>query len=354
MQMDGQIGFLLKSIGMEIPVIQAPMAGVDTPALAAAVIKSGGLGSLACALRTPDDIRAACRQIRQETAGPINLNFFCHSVPEYSDAARRRWLQRLLPYYHGFGLDPQSLLPSAVRAPFNENFCEVIEDINPRVVSFHFGLPSHELLTRVKKMGAVIFSSATTVAEAVWLEQNGCDVVIAQGAEAGGHRAMFLFADIENQPDMFPLLGEVLAHIKIPVIAAGGITNVRDVHAALAMGAAAVQIGTGYLFCPEANVSPLYRDALCSFDETVITNVFSGRPARGIKNRFINEIGPMAREAPDFPHAAELVNPLRQASEKSGNIDFMQMWSGSKRVPHDMDAQTYTRFLYEGVTGSGA
>lgn len=351
--MNRQTALLLKSTGMKIPLVQAPMAGVDTPALAAGVANAGGLGSLACAMRSPDDIYAAWAQIRRETAGAINLNFFCHDMCDVSAAAQEHWRQRLMPYYHEYGIDPQHIPAATVRAPFDEKFCDVVEDIKPQVVSFHFGLPASHLLARVKKTGAVVFSSANTVAEAVWLERNGCDVVIAQGAEAGGHRAMFLSKDVTEQPDTLPLVTAVLAHVKLPVIAAGGMADGADIQRALALGAAAVQLGTGYLFCPEANVSPLYRAALCSPAETETTNVFTGRPARGIKNRFIAEVGPISPDVPAFPHAAALVSPLRQASEKSSNPDFMQMWSGSKRVPHDMNAHDYTRFLYDGAIAIG-
>lgn len=338
---------LLQLLGIDCPIIQAPMAGVDSPALAVAVASVGALGSLACALLSPNGIREACRFMQGETARPINLNFFCHVQPQRSMAQQERWRQELLPYYAEFGIDPDGIAPSATRVPFDENFCTIVEEIRPRVVSFHFGLPEPELLDRVKRAGAVVLSSATTVEEAIWLEQYGCDVVIAQGAEAGGHRGMFLTKDIDSQLPMAELVPRIVEAISVPVVAAGGIADANDIANAFALGAAAVQLGTAYLFCPEAQVAPLYRDMLATDTATALTNVFSGRPARGIVNRFVAEIGPMSSVAPDFPYAAQRVNPLRQASEKAGRADFMQMWAGMHRQPHDLSAATLTRALCE-------
>ncbi len=335
----------LKSIGIKHPVIQAPMAGVDTPELAIAVSKAGGLGSLACALLSPDAIQQACTEIRKETAQPFNLNFFCHRQNTASADQQSRWKQRLAPYYKEFGIDVDAAPPSAKRAPFDDQFCQIVEDVKPHVVSFHFGLPEPSLLSRVKATGAMILSSATTLAEALWLEKNGCDAIIAQGAEAGGHRAIFLSTDIDDQPDTETLVTEIAKHTKLPVIAAGGIADRQDVEHMLSLGASAVQIGTAYLFCPEARISPLYKKAISENTQTTLTNVFSGRPARGIVNRFIQEMGEMSQDAPEFPYASRLVNPLRQASEKAGSTDFMQMWAGTHRIPHDMDAKTLTLAL---------
>lgn len=338
---------VLQSLGIEIPIIQAPMAGVDTPELAIAVAEAGGLGSLACALLSPDAIRAAWVKIRAGTSAPINLNFFCHSPEIDSPEPQERWKLRLAAYYQEFGLDADNVVPCVNRAPFDEDFCCAVEEIRPPIVSFHFGLPASDLLARVKATGAIVLSSATTLDEAMWLERNGCDVIIAQGVEAGGHRAMFLGNDIQNQPSIEDLLSSVLKAVKVPVIAAGGIADVDVAHKALSMGAIAVQLGTAYLFCPEARVSPLYRAALASDQATTLTNIFSGRPARGIVNRFIEEMNGISADAPSFPYASRLVQPLRQASEAAGCSDFMQMWSGTHRVPHNMDAKTFTRDFYE-------
>jgi nitronate monooxygenase len=338
---------IIRLLRIENPFIQAPMAGADTPDLAAAVSEAGGLGSLACAMLSPDGIREAWHITRSKTDKPVNLNFFCHKQKAKSPAQEERWKQRLMPYYRELGILPDENAPSAARAPFDESFCDVIEDIKPPVVSFHFGLPDKKLLDRVKNSGAIVLSSATTVGEAIWLERQGCDAIIAQGVEAGGHRGLFLTDDLSTQTSASLLLSQVIKAISIPVIAAGGIADAKGMAEALALGAAAVQLGTAYLFCPEARISPVHRTALATDAETALTNVFSGRPARGIVNRFINEVGPMSPDAPDFPHASTLVAPLRRASENSGREDFAQMWSGQVRKAHSMTAGTLTKTICE-------
>jgi nitronate monooxygenase len=344
---------LLRLLGIDSPIVQAPMAGVDTPALAVAVSKAGGLGSLACALLSPAQIRDAWQAMRRQTDRPLNLNFFCHAVPARSAAQQLQWQQLLAPYYAEFGIDPATVAPSPARAPFDASFCEIVEELRPPVVSFHFGLPNRELLDRVRHTGAAVLSSATTVEEAIWLEQRGCDAVIAQGIEAGGHRGMFLETDIGKQLATMELVPRIVDAISIPVIAAGGIDAAQSARAVFAAGASAIQLGTAYLFCSETRVSPLYRSMLESDRETTLTNIFSGRPARGIVNRLTVELGPMSAAAPDFPHAAHWVNPLRQASEKSGSADFMQLWSGSRRKPHTLDAETFTRALCAHILAPG-
>lgn len=332
-------------LGAAKPFIQAPMAGVDTPEMAAQVAKSGGVGSLACAMLTPPQIIDAYAYIRQHTDKPFNLNFFCHHQPEKSDVQQERWKARLSGYYKEFGLDPGSVAPSTARAPFDETFCALVEELRPGIVSFHFGLPEERLLRRIKDAGNIVLSSATTAEEAIWLERRGCDVIIAQGAEAGGHRGMFLSDDVSVQQNTDDLLAQVLHVVSVPVVAAGGLADTADIRRVLDAGAAAVQVGTAFLFCKEARVAPLHRDMLKTDHPTVLTNVFSGRPARGIVNRFIEEVGPISPDAPAFPYAADLVNPLRQASEKSGSADFMQMWSGAVRKPHQMSAAELTASL---------
>ena len=340
-----QSSSFLQTLGVNLPIIQAPMAGIDTPELAIAVSEAGGLGSLACALSSPDDITSRYAIIRKHTTSPINLNFFCHRQSTDDPILQRKWKGRLQSYYEEFGITDANIKPSTTRAPFDEKFCDVVEDLKPSIVSFHFGLPVPPLLNRVKKAGVVVLSSATTVEEAIWLERNGADAIIAQGAEAGGHRALFLNDDIRNQPMLDDLLPSILKTVQIPVIAAGGITDAKMVNHVLDLGAVAAQIGTAYLFCPEAKVSPLYREALSGTGETTITNIYSGRPARGIVNRFIKEVGPLSADAPPFPFASTYVNPLRQASEKENSTDFMQMWSGTNRVPHHLSARELTLAL---------
>lgn len=336
-----------QSLGIKIPIIQAPMAGATTPEMVIAVSNAGGLGSLPCALLSVNAVREAWAKIRAACSLPVNLNFFCHTDEPDDPAKQERWKNRLAGYYAGLGLDINTPKVSASRAPFNDEFCSLVEELKPPVVSFHFGLPAADLLTRVKNTGALMFSSATTVEEAKWLEQNGCDVIIAQGAEAGGHRGMFLSEDITLQTDMEDLLKEIINSVNIPVVAAGGIADGSDIKKAIGMGASAVQVGTAFLFCKEANISPLHLQALKGDHATAITNVFTGKPARSIINRLVKETGPMSADAPVFPYAATLVVPLRQAAEKSGSGDFIPMWSGTRRIPHSLDAATLTTTLYE-------
>jgi nitronate monooxygenase len=332
---------------IETPILQAPMAGVQDSKMAIAVSEAGGLGALPCAMLSADKVKSEIETIRRGTSKSFNVNFFCHPTPTLDDAAELRWRKALEPYYREFGLDPSSISNEALRASFDEEFCAIVENHKPSVVSFHFGLPKADLLERVKATGTKILSSATTVAEAIWLEQQGCDAVIAQGSEAGGHRAMFLSNDVATQTDLFELLPQIVAAIKIPVIASGGIADAKNMKTAFDLGAAAVQIGTAYLYCPEATISPLYRQALTSENETTITNLFSGRPARGIVNRFVREMGPLSPLAPPFPLASRAVAPLRRESEKRNMIDFMQLWAGkyASASQHTYSAFDFTRFL---------
>ena len=317
-------------LGIELPIIQAPMAGANLSALAIAVSKAGGLGSLPCAMLSADQMRAELETIRRHTSLPINVNFFCHQPPPADPAREQAWKQSLAKYYVELGLDPQAPLPNANRRPFDAAACDLLLELKPEVVSFHFGLPDPELLARVKASGAKILSSATTVDEARWLEQRGCDAIIAQGYEAGGHRGVFLSDDISTQAGTMVLLPQIVGAVKVPVIAAGGVANARAIMAAFALGAAAVQLGTAYLLCPEATLSPVHRQALKNLKDngTALTNVFTGRPARGIVNRLIREVGPMSPLAPAFPLAGSAIAPLRKHSEAAGSTDFAQMWSG--------------------------
>lgn len=321
---------LLDLFGVEHPIVQAQMAGSSTPDLAVAVAESGALGSLACALLTPEGVRDAVAAIRGSTRRPLNLNFFCHVSTNPDPEVDARWRARLRPYAVELGLGEDADVATATRTPFDSGMCEIVEELRPEVVSFHFGLPDESLLRRVRASGARILSSATTVAEAVWLEARGVDAVIAQGAEAGGHRGMFLTTAVAEQPGAFALVPQVVDAVRVPVVAAGGIADERGIAAALALGAAGVQIGTAYLFCPECRISAPHRAALSAGrdDGTALTNVFTGRPARGLVNRAVRELGPLPAEAPPFPLAATALAPIRQAAEAKGLGDFSPLWAG--------------------------
>ena len=332
-----------------ISLIQAPMANAQGPELAIAVCRAGGLGSLPAAMLTPDRLREQIAAIRQETTAPFNVNFFCHAEPAPDPETEARWRTRLAPYYAEASIDPSAIPAGPVRAPFDARLCAVIEETRPMVVSFHFGLPPAELVSRVKAAGALVLSSATTVAEARWLEQRGVDAIIAQGREAGGHRGMFLSDDIDAQPGLIALLPQVRDAVRVPVVAAGGLSDGRGIAAAFALGADAVQIGTAYLRTPEATISPLHRAALATArdDATRLTNVFTGRPARGLVNQFVAEVGPMCEDAPQFPLAAGAVAPLRAAAEKRGSSDFSTLWSGeAAALTREEGAEALTRRLW--------
>ena len=321
---------LAKLLGIDIPIVQAPMAGVQAGALAAAVSQAGGLGSLPCALLTPEALRKELDLVRSRTSGPVNVNFFCH-VPPPPDAAREAaWRKLLAPYYREFGIDPDAIAAGPGRAPFTDESADLLEPFRPEVVSFHFGLPATKLLARVKAWGAKILASATTVDEALWLEAHGVDAVIAQGLEAGGHRGMFLTEDITTQVGTLALLPQVVAAVKVPVIATGGIADTQGVRAALALGASAVQVGTAFLLCHEATTSAVHRAALKSgaARHTALTNLFTGRPARSIVNRVLREIGPIHPGVPAFPLATTAITPLRAKAEARGSSDFSPIWSG--------------------------
>jgi nitronate monooxygenase len=337
---------LLDLFKTEFPIVLAPMAGVMDTELVIAVARGGALGSLPCAMLSVEKAREQVNIIRQQVSAPVNMNFFCH---RHVDADARReagWKQRLAPYYQELGIDPSAPVNAANRAPFDAAMCELVEELKPEVVSFHFGLPEPALLARVKAAGCIVIASATIVKEAIWLEENGADVVIAQGAEAGGHRGMFLTDNIAEQPGTFALVPQVVDAVKVPVIAAGGIADGRGIAAAFALGAAGVQIGSAYLRCPESRVTPAARVALAHAldDSTVITNVMTGRPARGVANRVMREIGPISPDAPAFPHAATGLAPLKAAAEKLGRVDFTNLWAGQAvRLGREMPATELTR-----------
>ena len=306
------------------------MAGVQGSELAIAVSNAGGLGSLPCAVLDADGIRKELTAIRGRTSKPINVNFFCHQDPSPNEARDSQWRQKLHRYYTELKVDKNQASVSAQRRPFNAEAAETIAEFRPEVVSFHFGLPKPELVDRVRQWGAKILSSATTVDEARWLESRGVDIIVAQGWEAGGHRGIFLSSDLTDQIGTFALVPQIVAAVKVPVVAAGGIADASGAAAAMKLGAAGVQIGTAYLLCPESTTSQLHRAALKSeaAHHTAVTNVFTGRPARGIVNRLIREIGPIDAEAPEFPLANAAVAPLRAKAESIGNSDFSPMWAG--------------------------
>jgi nitronate monooxygenase len=339
---------ILDLLKIEHPILLGPMASAVDFVLATAVAQGGGLGAIPCAMFTAEQLRQQLGKFRAGTQAPVNVNFFCHTPPVLNNAREVRWRERLKPYYEELGIDPAAPVPSSNRAPFDDAFCAVIEDLKPEIVSFHFGLPPAPLYARVKQAGCLVLSSATTVAEACWLEAHGVDAVIAQGYEAGGHRGMFLTDNLATQVGTFALVPQVVDAVKVPVIAAGSVADARGIVAAFALGAAAVQLGTAYLHCPEAKITALHRAALRAArdDGTACTNLMTGRPARGFVNRVMREIGPISDVAPEFPLAGGALAPLRAKAEAQGSGDFSPMWSGeAAALGRAMPAAELTRTL---------
>lgn len=328
------------------PIVQAPMAGVQNHRLAASVCEAGGLGSLPAAMLSLPDLQSELQALHQSTQNPYNVNFFCHAPPAPDDVRQQAWHRTLAPYYRELGLDPETIPTGPGRVPFSAEAAHVLEAFRPAVVSFHFGLPSPELVARVKSWGSLVLSSATTVAEALWLQAHGADAIIAQGLEAGGHRGMFLTDELSTQVGTFALLPQIVQAVQLPVIAAGGISSAAGIAAAKALGAAGVQVGTAYLCSHEATTSALHRSALQSpaAQHTALTTLFSGRPARGIVNRLMRELGPLNAAAPAFPLATAAIAPLRAAGEAAGSSDFTPLWSGQNASGcRDLPAADITR-----------
>ncbi|MCU1752378.1 NAD(P)H-dependent flavin oxidoreductase [Pseudomonas sp. 6D_7.1_Bac1] len=335
---------ILDLLGIELPIIQAPMAGATGSAMVIAASNAGALGSMPAALLSVEQLREELKIIRQHSQRSFNVNFFCHQPPVADEQRARQWKNLLEPYYRELGADFDAPTPISNRTPFDDAACAVVEEFCPKVVSFHFGLPEKSLLDRVKATGAKILSSATTVDEAVWLERHGCDAIIAMGYEAGGHRGMFLSEDLSSQVGTFALVPQIVDAVSVPVIAAGGIGDARGIVAAFALGASAVQLGTAYLFTPEAKVSASHHRALrtAKESETALTNIFTGRPARGILNRVMRELGPISPQAPAFPLAGGALMPLRA----KGEADFSNLWAGQAlRLGVELPTAELTRRL---------
>jgi len=312
------------------PIIQPPMAGASGLDMALAVSAAGGFGSLACATLDAEGLQNLLAAAQDSTNRPLNVNFFAHAAPADDVDRDAAWLGRLSFLYREFELDvPRSLSAGPIQ-PFDTERCAVVEDVAPPVVSFHFGLPEPALVSRIKRAGCKIISTATTVKEARWLAANGCDAIIAQGYEAGGHRGMFLTDSLGSQTGTLALVPQVADAVDVPIIAAGGIGDARGIVAAFALGASAVQIGTAYLFTDEATIGPTYRQSLdaAANVETAVCNVFSGRPMRVLANRMARDLGPKSADAPEFPKGFAATGPLRTAAERRGSRDFSAHYCG--------------------------
>jgi nitronate monooxygenase len=328
-------------VGCEHPIIQAPMANVGGVELCVAASRAGALGSLPCGMISTERARDQVADVRQQVAGPINLNFFCFEMPAPTDDTA--WRELLRPYYSEFGIaEPEA---AALRVAFDETYCALIEELKPEVVSFHFGLPDKPLLERVQASGAVVIGCATSAAEALYLEECDIDAIIAQGFEAGGHAGSFLDKDPREALGLFALLPQIIHTVSVPVIAAGAIADARGVAAALTLGASAVQIGTAYLHCPESFLPDGHKAMLLKRD-TLATNIYSGGMARAVRGRLIDEIGPVRSEAPHYPLAGAVSLPLFRAAIERGEFEFMPSLAGQNAcLGYEIPAEELTREL---------
>ncbi len=336
-------------LGIDIPIIQSPMAGTQNWELALAVSEAGGLGSIPCGMLDPEQVKIEIESYMTHSSKPYNLNYFCHKVPAADNIRMAGWEKRLDIYYRELNVKPPSG-EGLLRLPFDSRMADLIEPYAPPVLSFHFGLPARDLVRRMKSWGAVILSSATTVEEGDWLEENGADIVIAQGYEAGGHRGMFLTADISTQMGTLALVSQLTNRLKVPVVAAGGISSSKDIKAMLHLGASGIQSGTSYLLCTEAKTGSLHRTALKDqARKTAITNIFSGRPARAIRNRIMEELGDICEIAPEFPYSSIALAPLRQKAESCSSSGFTPLWAGQNRSGcKEISASQLTEELWNG------
>jgi len=316
-----------RDIGVQFPLVQAPMAGAQDEELAIAVAQAGGVGSIPCAALTPKEVHTSATRFKNATDGPLSLNFFCHTAPNFNPKREALWLNELQGYYDELALAPEYPMSGTPR-PLDADMVDVVCDIKPAIASFHFGLPAVEYIDRIRSTGAKIVATATTIAEAIFLEENGCDAVIAQSESAGGHQGSFLSINTSTRLSTMDLVPQIAAAVSIPVIAAGGVADTSGIRAVMASGASGVQIGTRFLKSPESKITAIHRNILESDDirPTEITNVFTGRPARGFVNKLVREIGPMNPNVQAYPLAIPALGPLKSAT--TGSEDFISLWAG--------------------------
>jgi nitronate monooxygenase len=324
---------LLKRIGVELPIIQAPMAGTSTPALAAAVTNAGGLGSIGVGAVDAAGARGMIEALKALTNGPFNVNVFAHQPAKADPERERAWLTGLKPVFERYGAVP----PVGIREIYtsfvaDEAMQRLFLELRPAVVSFHFGLPSAELIARLKAAGIVLFASATNLDEAEQAAQAGVDAIVAQGWEAGGHRGVFDPSAPDSRLGVAALTRLLVRRISLPVIAAGGIMDGAGVAAMLDLGAMAAQLGTAFVACPESSADQFHREALFgpAAEATEMTALISGRPARCLRNRFteLKDAELKGLPAPDYPIAYDAGKALATAAKARGEGGFGAQWAG--------------------------
>lgn len=339
---------LTERLNLKWPILQAPMGSASTPGLAAAVTNAGGLGGLGMWNRTAEQAARRIAGFRQQSGGSLNVNYPIwpdpRCAPEITEAMRRH----LDPHYRAHGLGPVPE-PQGMVSDVGHEHVALLLETKPQVASFHFGLPDPDVVRTLKAADIFIMSSATTVAEARLLERSGADAIIAQGIEAGGHRATFTDVDIGMQPGLFSLLPQIVDAVNIPVVAAGGVADGRTAAAAIMLGASAVQLGTAFLRCEEAEVRDAHRAALAATDDagTVVTDVISGRPCRYIRNTMIEELVASGLRPLPVPAQQSLTSPLAAA----GDREWTALTSGqSAALARDTNAAELVQRLAEETT----
>lgn len=349
----------LSLLGIRYPIIQAPMAGVSTPKLAAAVSEADALGSIAVGASTPGQAKAMIKEVRDLTDKPFNVNVFCHCPAKADPEREARWLKHLAPHFSALGAAPPATLKEIYKSFVNdEEMLYVLIDTMPAVVSFHFGLPPQSYIDALKRAGILLLASATMIEEAALIEKAGVDAIVAQGVEAGGHRGVFDPESGDAEISTFALTRFITSATHLPVIAAGGIMDGCGIAAAMTLGASAAQLGTAFILCPESSASPHWRSLLKSGQgiQTRITSVISGRPARGIPNRFFDEIGAEGHPSiPDYPITYDAAKALHAAAVQKGVYDYSVNWAGQgAALAREMPAADLVQLLAEELAAAKA
>ena len=345
-------------LGLRLPIVQAPMAGVSTPAMAAAVSEAGALGSIAVGAVEVDPARAMIRATRERTMRAFNVNLFVHATPRADAAREARWIGALAPLFDRYGGTP----PAALRTIYtsfddDDDMLAMLVDEAPPVVSFHFGIPKPGRITALKRAGCVLFASATSLAEARAIVAAGIDVVVAQGWEAGGHRGMFDPAAADDRLGTLALTRLLVRETDVPVVAAGGIMDGAGIRAVLALGAAAAQLGTAFIACPESSADAAYRAALAGegANHTVMTLAISGRPARCLPNLFTRWGETVSAATPDYPIAYDAGKALNAAAKAAGEGGFGAQWAGQGAPLHRaMPAAALIELMWREAVQAGA